>query len=89
VILIGRRVPYERYTPYLTQFATRASLEERHRVVHRFFQTSDGDEALGIARSLGARFLALYGRDRIRFEPMGRLEPVHEEAEARVYRILY
>ncbi|HEY6552522.1 MAG TPA: hypothetical protein VI669_04165, partial [Vicinamibacteria bacterium] len=59
VILIGRRVPYERYTPYLTQFATRASLEERHRVVHRFFQTSDRDEALAIARSLGARFLAL------------------------------
>jgi hypothetical protein len=89
VILIGRRVPYERYTPYLTQFATRASLEERHRVVHRFFQTSDRDEAIGIARSLGARFLALYGPDRIRFDPTGRIEPVHEEEEARVYRILY
>src|SRR5207244_33717 len=27
VILIGRRVPYERFTPYLTQFATREELE--------------------------------------------------------------
>jgi hypothetical protein len=89
VILIGRRVPYERFTPYLTQFAPRPALEERHRVVHRFFQTTDRDEALAIAGSLGARFLALYGRDRVRFDPAGLLEPVHEETEARVYRIVF
>ncbi len=88
VILIGRRVPYERFTPYLTQFAPKAALEERHRVVHRFFQTTDRDEALAIARSLGARFLALYGRDRVRFDTAGVLEPVHEEPEARVYRFV-
>jgi hypothetical protein len=88
VIFIGRRVPYERFTPYLTQFAEKAALEERHRVVHRFFQTPDREEALAIARSLGARFLALYGRDRVRFDAKGVLEAVHEEPEARVYRFV-
>jgi hypothetical protein len=86
VILIGRRVPYERFTPYLTQFATRESLERRHEAVYRFFRTPDRAEALAIARSLGARFLCLYERDRIRFEAPGILEPLHEEAGARVYR---
>ena len=88
VILIGRRVPYERFTPYLTQFAPRAALEERHLVVHRFFQTTDRDEAKAIARSLGARFLALYARDRVRFDTAFLLEPVYEEPEARVYRFV-
>ena len=88
VILIGRRVPYERFTPYLTQFAPRLALEERHGVVYRFFQTTDRDEALAIARTLGARFLALYGRDRVRFDTAGVLAPVHEEPEARVYRFV-
>jgi hypothetical protein len=88
VILIGRRVSYERFTPYLTQFAPRAALEERHRVVHRFFETNDRDEALAIARSLGARFLVLYARDRVRFDPKGVLEPLYEEPEARVYRFV-
>jgi hypothetical protein len=87
VILIGRRVPYERFTPYLTQFAPRRALEERHRVVYQFFQTPDRGEAIAIARSLGARFLALYGRDRVRFDTDGLLEPVYEEPEARVYRL--
>jgi hypothetical protein len=85
VILIGRRVPYERFTPYLTQFATAAALEERHRQVYRFFQTTDRDEALGIARLLGARFLALYGHDRIRFDGTGVLVPLYGEPGARVF----
>jgi hypothetical protein len=67
VILAGRRVPYERFTPYLTQFASRKALEARHLEVYRFFRTGDRDEALEIARSLEARFLALYGHDRVRF----------------------
>ena len=41
VILIGRRVPYERFTPYLTQFAPREALERRHETVFRFFRTHD------------------------------------------------
>jgi hypothetical protein len=89
VVLAGRRVPYERFTPYLTQFASRRDLEARHDVVYRFFRTTSRDEALGIARSLDASFLALYGGDRVRFDTAGLLEPVHEEEGARVYRILY
>jgi hypothetical protein len=86
-VLIGRRVPYERFTPYLTQFAAPADLEQRHETVHRFFRTQDVDEARGIARALDARFLALYGPDRVRFEPSDLLEPLHEETGARVYRL--
>ena len=89
VVLAGRRVPYERFTPYLTQFASRPDLEARHALVFRFFRTASREEALGIARSLGASFLALYGGDRVRFDTTGVLEPVHEEEGARVYRILY
>ncbi len=87
VVLIGRRVPYERFTPYLTQFASRADLERRHEEVFRFFRTTDREEALGIARRLGARFLCLYGGDRVRFDPDGRLLRLHEEPGARLYRI--
>jgi len=89
VVLAGRRVPYERFTPYLTQFASRRDLEARHEIVYRFFRTTSREEALAIARSLGASFLALYGRDRVRFDTTGVLEPIHEEEEARVYRIVF
>jgi hypothetical protein len=87
VILIGRRVPYERFTPWLTQFAPAAALEARHAVVYRFFHTADAAEALAIARSLDARFVVLYGADRVRFDPSGLLVPIYEENGARVYRI--
>ena len=40
-----------------------------------------------LARDLGARYVALYGSDRLRFDATSLLEPIHEEAEARVYRI--
>jgi hypothetical protein len=89
VLLAGLRVPYERYTPFRTQFATKEFLEERHEAVFRFFRTESRDEALGIARALGASYVALYGSDRLRFDGAGILEPIHEEAEARVYRIRY
>jgi len=88
VILAGRRVPYERFTPYLTQFASRQALLARHEVVYRFFRTSDREEAREIARELGASFVALYGPDRVRFETEGFLAPVYEEPDARLYRIL-
>ncbi len=87
VVLAGRRVPYERFTPYLTQFARRATLEQRHEVLYRFFHTHDRREAVAIARALGARYLALYGFDRVRFDTKGLLEPVYEEEGARVYRL--
>jgi hypothetical protein len=88
VVLAGRRVPYERFTPYLTQFVSRPDLEARHALVYRFFRTTSREEALGIARSLGASFLALYGGDRVRFDATGVLETVHDEEGARVFRIL-
>jgi len=88
VVLAGRRVPYERFTPYLTQFASRKDLEARHALVYRFFRTTSREEALGIARSLGASFLALFGGDRVRFDTTGLLEPVYEEDGARVFLIL-
>ena len=87
VILIGRRVPYERFTPWLTQFAPAAELEARHEVVFRFFHTTDADEAMAIARSLGARYVAVYGKDRLGFDPAGRLLPIYDEPGARVYRL--
>jgi hypothetical protein len=87
VVLIGRRVPYERFTPYLTQFVRREDLERRHEAVHRFFRTRDPGEARQIAESLGATFVCLYGPDRVRFPVEGVLEPIHAEALARVYRL--
>ena len=39
VVLAGRRVTYERFTPYLTQFVAKADLEARHECVFRFFRT--------------------------------------------------
>ena len=46
VVLAGRRVTYERFTPYLTQFVAKADLEARHAAVYRFFRTESRDEAL-------------------------------------------
>ena len=88
VVLAGRRVTYERFTPYLTQFASKADLETRHATVYRFFRTESRDEALGIARQLGAGYLALYGNDRVRFDTSGVLEKLYEEQGARVFRIV-
>ena len=87
VILSGRRVPYERFTPYLTQFASKEALEARHLVVYRFFRTRDRTEAREILSSLGAAYVALYGHDRVRFDESGLLEPIHDEPGARLFRV--
>jgi hypothetical protein len=76
VILIGRRVPYERFTPWLTQFVPAADLDRRHELVYRFFRTTDADEARAIAGQLGARVVCLFGADRIRFPRAGILTPI-------------
>jgi hypothetical protein len=86
LVLVGRRVPYERFTPYLTQFAAKPALEQRHEAVYRFFHTEDGAEAATIASDLHARYLCLYGADRVHFDLAARYEPLYEDAEARVYR---
>ncbi|HEY2942938.1 MAG TPA: hypothetical protein VGN09_10960 [Vicinamibacteria bacterium] len=85
VVLFGRRVPYERFTPYLTQFAPAGALERRHETVYRFFHTADRDEAMAIARELDARYLCLYGGDRVRFDTTGVLDPIDLRPEARCY----
>jgi hypothetical protein len=87
VILAGRRVPYERFTPWLTQFASPESLLARHETVFRFFRTTDAQEAEQIARSLDARWLCLYGADRVRFPLESLYVPVHDEPGARVFRL--
>ena len=88
VVLIGRRVPYERFTPWLTQFAPREALEQRHEKVFRFFRTESPEEAMAIARGIDARFVAVYGpADRLRFDTAGVLEAVHEDGPVRVLRI--
>ena len=86
VVLGRQRVVYERFTPYLSQFAPAAELRRRHEALFRFFRTTDREEALAIARSLGARYLCLYDGDRVRFDPAGSLVPLHEEPGARAYR---
>jgi hypothetical protein len=87
VVLIGRRVLYERFTPYLTQFAPREELLRRHEILFRFFRTRDREEARALARGLGARYLILYWKDRVRFDTEGLLMPLHEEEDARAYRL--
>jgi hypothetical protein len=80
-------VVYERFTPYLTQFAPRAELRRRHEALYRFFQTTDRTEALAIAGELEARYVFLYGTDRVRFDTRGILVPLFEDPAARAYRI--
>jgi len=87
VVLAGRRVPFERFTPFMAQFVAAEDLERRHQTVFRFFRTNDRAEAIAIARSLDARYLCLYGADRVRFDTTGLLAPIHEEPAARCYRL--
>lgn len=87
VVLVGRRVPFERFSPFLGQFAPPAFLEERHAAVLRFFRAGEATEALAAARGLNAGFVCLYGEDRIRFDAATLLEPLFESPEARCYKI--
>lgn len=88
VVFIGRRVPYTRILPYLTQFASRSMLDQRLERVRRFFHTEDPQEALRIAAEMEATHLCLFGNDRVMFPPRGVLVPLVLGPEARVYRIL-
>jgi hypothetical protein len=86
-VLVGRRVVYERFTPYLTQFAPAAELRRRHELLYRFFRTQDRSEARSLARGFGARYVCLYGPDRVRFDAQGLLVPLYEDEDARAFRI--
>lgn len=87
VVFGARRVPFERFTPYLTQFAARNALEERHAQVAAFFRTRDPEQARALARALRAHVLCLYDGERVRFPTEALLDLVHSEPGARVYRI--
>lgn len=87
LVLIGRRVPFTQSIPYLTQFAPRKELEARLVAVRTFFQTGQPEEARAIAASLRARYVCLYGSDRLGFDPAGILKPVFARENARVYEI--
>jgi hypothetical protein len=87
-VLVGRRVVYERFTAYLTQFAPEQELRRRHETLYRFFRTRDRAEAQALARRFGARYLLLYWKDRVRFDTEGLLVPLHEEEDARAYRLV-
>jgi hypothetical protein len=88
VILAGRRVPFERFSPFLGQFAPPSFLEERHEAVLRFFRATDPSEAHAAARALDAGFVCLYGEERVRFDARALLEPLFESPEARCYKIV-
>jgi hypothetical protein len=87
VILIGRRVPYERFSPFLAQFAAPEALANRHAAVLRFFRATEAVEAQAAAHALGARFVCLYDDDRVRFDPAGVLSPLFESPQARCYEM--
>jgi hypothetical protein len=86
IVFIGRRVPFASYFPFLSQWVPRAVLDDRRRSVQRFFETEDREEALRLARALGARGLCLYGSDAVRFETKGLTEIFRGEI-ARVYAL--
>jgi hypothetical protein len=88
MVLIGRRVPYTRFIPYLYQVASPAELKTRIEQVRRFFKTEDPTEAVGVAHGLGAHFVVLYAGDEVAFPPAGVLRPVFDEPNARVYEIV-
>lgn len=87
IVFIGRRVPYTRYMPYMTQFASEGEIRARDAEVRRFFRTDDPEEALGIARRLGAGHVYLYGAQTIDGAVEDRLEKVYVEGGVRLYRI--
>lgn len=89
MVLVGRRVPYTRFIPYLYQVASRAELQARIELVRRFFRTTDPTEALSVARSLSARYVCLYGDDAVAFPIEGVLRRIYDKPNARVYEIAF
>jgi hypothetical protein len=88
MVLLGRRVPYARFIPYLYQVAPPRELHERIETVRRFFKTTDPQEALRVARELGARYVCLFGEDDVAFPREGILRAIYEKENARVYEIV-
>jgi hypothetical protein len=88
VVLAGRRVAFSNYIGYWRQFVSPGRLRERDRLVRAFFRSTDARDALEIARGLGARFVYLTGSQKVDFDTTGVLEPLFEQENERVFRIL-
>jgi hypothetical protein len=89
MVLLGRRIPYARFIPYLYQVAPPRELRSRIETVRRFFKTEDPEEARDVARELGARYVCLFGEDDVSFPRERVLRPIYEKENARVYAILW
>jgi hypothetical protein len=87
IVFIGRRVAFTRYMPYMTQFATAAEIRARDAEVREFFRTEDPTVAFRIARSLGARYVYLYGPQALAPQVAAKLDPLYAEGGARLYRV--
>jgi hypothetical protein len=88
MVLIGWRVPYSRFIPYLYQVAPPAELRLRLERVRAFFKAREAEQALEVARELNARYVCLFGEDDVDFPKAGVLRPVYEEDNARVFEIV-
>jgi hypothetical protein len=88
VVLAGRRVAFSNYIGYWRQFIDPARLQERDRLVRSFFRSTEASRAVGIARSLRAKFVYLTGSQKLDFDPSGVLEPLFDRDGERVFRIL-
>jgi hypothetical protein len=88
MVFAGRRVAFTTYIPYLPQFAPESLVSERHAALKRFFETTDPQEAVAIARNLRATYLCLYPGDALNFDGTGVLGTLYTEKGMRVYRIL-
>jgi hypothetical protein len=87
IVLVGRRVPFTQYMPYMRQFASAEVLREREQEVREFFRTTDPVEARSIAHRLGARFVYLFGPQSIAPEAEAMLERIYTDGGARLYRV--
>jgi hypothetical protein len=87
VILAGRRVVLEGYTPYLTQFAPVSDLRRRRRLLGELFRAESQEAARGVVQELGGSFVCLYGSQSFGFDTSGWLLPLYDHEEIRVYRI--
>jgi len=89
VVLAGRRVVLEGYTPYLTQFAPVGELRRRRRLLGELFRAENQEAARAAAKELGGgSFLCLYGTQSLAFDPSGWLQLLYEHEEIRVYKIV-
>jgi hypothetical protein len=87
VVLAGRRVALADYIGYWRQFTTLEALEARRARVRSFFQARQAEEALGVARELGARYVHVRGREPAPVESTGVLHELFTEGLERVYGI--